>query len=1130
MASLRDKASSIYIAAATNITEVANRIGGELARINQRAKAATNDMSKGFGSLDSKVAMLSKRFGSLSGSVSKSGGSITRSMLGAAASVGGVYVAVNGLKSLFQKGFEVTINTEAAKNGISGLIATMYDIRDLNGELVEGPKKFAAATAIADKQIKKIMADARNGAASFDQILQAYQQGIGPGAAAGMSPERVQQLSNLVAQTAVAQNMADGQAAQELRALLSGKIDRSAQIGNTLQFGAQASNQKEYQEKLKAGGDEFADYLIDKMKYMQIAGEATAKTIGGTFATIKMNYEQFAKATIPQMTKSFETLMSITNKMFDGDTGNLTDKYQPLADLLDTIGGVIGDSATSVFDYLLDKSQEIGNYFADNPWDFEQLVEVGAKMFDTLKKIGSTVLDIGINFAKVFLDATGTGEQINGMMDGLNTFEKVMLSVKLSFIAIDGIVQGIAKVINDVVDALRAFFGVALNALLKPLTVAIIGLGQAIDKIPGSGNTGKKIQNLGKNLDLGLNLASVQIAGENNSLLGVTSDDVKKQGGFFSSLGREVAGKNRDESIKTLVKDYTKIVDTTVDGMDEALNDALEKAKKNKELQAAKIYEAFADDETKISNIFNNLSDVEDGIASIYAKAAKETKIGTSIFDRVAVTKAKDESAKKAEQYTLSNPNADKKDVEDEKTKNKRLREEARLKREQDRLRREAERSADKAYKNDLKNLDINLDAQKSMYEDQSRWLELNYSKNSVNIKDYYDNNNQIAKKSQDSELAYIDETLKKVQERMTAVKGNKDAENEINELKNKELELTTKRNNLEKDFSFLLAQNEQKRKDALKDYSRGIEDLSAKIKTLQGDATFSPQLNLDREIEDLKERYKSDPSVKNQIDEYERLSQQRVNYNSIMDKYNNILASQQLQEDKLNYSVDMGRTSQLDSLKELGELRQKDLPELEKYREQLDLIMNNSTDPVLIQQIKQVGFELDKTKDKLKPLAAQFDTLMKNGLVDSMTEFMTGTKNAKDAFKDFAGSIATEMTKLVNNKIVTQLFNMVTEKGSSTSMFGDFFAGIFGQRAAGGSVGNRPTLVGENGPELFLPGGSGYIMNSPKTAQLGNNGGGNNIIQNINIVTRDKQSFTYSATQSMEMITKQLRKGTRNS
>lgn len=119
--------------------------------------------------------------------------------------------------------------------------------------------------------------------------------------------------------------------------------------------------------------------------------------------------------------------------------------------------------------------------------------------------------------------------------------------------------------------------------------------------------------------------------------------------------------------------------------------------------------------------------------------------------------------------------------------------------------------------------------------------------------------------------------------------------------------------------------------------------------------------------------------------------------------------------------------------------------------------------------------------------------------------------KTGKLSFKDLAGSIIRDLIAIQLKASATGLFSMLVKTMFSvatggTSTVADAAIGAMGApKAAGGPVSAGVThLVGENGPELFTPSGSGTII--PNHA-LGGAGGTTNVTNNyINAI--DTKSF----------------------
>jgi len=110
----------------------------------------------------------------------------------------------------------------------------------------------------------------------------------------------------------------------------------------------------------------------------------------------------------------------------------------------------------------------------------------------------------------------------------------------------------------------------------------------------------------------------------------------------------------------------------------------------------------------------------------------------------------------------------------------------------------------------------------------------------------------------------------------------------------------------------------------------------------------------------------------------------------------------------------------------------------------------------------------------------------------------LTGATSFKDAMSGIISAVIDELFRLF---VVQQIVGMVSgaiggltgtpapSGGAFGSSTGNYLPGI--ARARGGSVAkNSPYMVGEQGPELFIPGGSGTII--PNRNLSSNSGGGN--------------------------------------
>lgn len=122
----------------------------------------------------------------------------------------------------------------------------------------------------------------------------------------------------------------------------------------------------------------------------------------------------------------------------------------------------------------------------------------------------------------------------------------------------------------------------------------------------------------------------------------------------------------------------------------------------------------------------------------------------------------------------------------------------------------------------------------------------------------------------------------------------------------------------------------------------------------------------------------------------------------------------------------------------------------------------------------------------------------LKKGVADYATEVLglpaeQVSKIVAEMTDANADDIERRLTVLARTRMVNLVANVVTS-GSSARV------GDIAQRAAGGPVSaNTPYIVGEVGPELFVPGGSGNIVPAGKTAAMMAGGSSGATINNYN-------------------------------
>ena len=180
-----------------------------------------------------------------------------------------------------------------------------------------------------------------------------------------------------------------------------------------------------------------------------------------------------------------------------------------------------------------------------------------------------------------------------------------------------------------------------------------------------------------------------------------------------------------------------------------------------------------------------------------------------------------------------------------------------------------------------------------------------------------------------------------------------------------------------------------------------------------------------------------------------------------------------------------------LDLLRQIADI--KDLPYAERLaREKAvnDLLNQRRNDAIVTQQQQQTqredfnaGWEksyrqyVENSRNAAEQSKNYFDTFTR-GFEDA---FVKMVQTGKLSFKDLANSLIADFARIQAKKALLGIFDMggANSSGSGFS-FGTLFGSIgkiFGFANGGNPPVNRPSIVGERGPELFVPRTAGTIV-----------------------------------------------------
>tara|TARA_R110000796_G_scaffold61714_3_gene142713 strand:+ start:1621 stop:3471 length:1851 start_codon:yes stop_codon:yes gene_type:complete len=160
---------------------------------------------------------------------------------------------------------------------------------------------------------------------------------------------------------------------------------------------------------------------------------------------------------------------------------------------------------------------------------------------------------------------------------------------------------------------------------------------------------------------------------------------------------------------------------------------------------------------------------------------------------------------------------------------------------------------------------------------------------------------------------------------------------------------------------------------------------------------------------------------------------------------------------------------------------------------------------------VKQAFSDWQQTVLSGSEIVQSFTNSALNGMTDALTAGITGAAKFSDAMKSMAKSVIDSLIKmLVQKYIVDAAFGFITGAISGPSGFTGGGSGTpsfdaRGHAAIGGPLqSGSPYMVGERGPEMFVPNSQGSIIPNNK---LNGESGGVTVNQTINVTTGIQQT-----------------------
>jgi len=189
---------------------------------------------------------------------------------------------VQGFSSMISIGIEYNATLEQSRLGMAAILTAQGQFTDSSGRALQGTEALNAAMGMSSDITKKLQMDNLQTAATYQQLVKAYQQTIAPGLAVGFDPNQIRQYTLAMVQAASAMGLNLDMLAEETRSMLRGAITpRNTLIATALGL------RNEDIRKYKNDAEGLYKFIMGRLSAFGVAGDMAQKTWAGVTSNVK---------------------------------------------------------------------------------------------------------------------------------------------------------------------------------------------------------------------------------------------------------------------------------------------------------------------------------------------------------------------------------------------------------------------------------------------------------------------------------------------------------------------------------------------------------------------------------------------------------------------------------------------------------------------------------------------------------------------------------------------------------------------------------------------------------------------------------------------------------------------------
>jgi hypothetical protein len=310
--------------------------------------------------------------------------------------------------------------------------------------------------------------------------------------------------------------------------------------------------------------------------------------------------------------------------------------------------------------------------------------------------------------------------------------------------------------------------------------------------------------------------------------------------------------------------------------------------------------------------------------------------------------------------------------------------------------------------------------------------------------------------------------------------------------------------------------------------YQSALADVNAQVLELAGNLEGAARIRIEQQQLGTRKLFEREGNTEGlaQLDALKAQELARVSLGKATQEYS--LTMQRLGTDqaRVDLAARSGAITTLDAINKRSELAKQYIGVLHQQAAAAETAARKMApgpeQDAAIAHVQQLQLEIEALAESANELENTFRGAFVDTLAGGLTDVITGTKSVKDAFKDMEKQIVAFVSRMAAQNIAEAIFGKTGPASGASGLFASLFGGgglggLFGGGSGGAGFASaqtgldigsflgfagggsppvgKPSLVGERGPELFVPRAAGNIIpNSELAARRAQRAGDVNI------------------------------------